>query len=91
MKKYLRLPNPPLEAWTEDAATSFAAYYLSLRLASMNIANVRYQRQDVARAGRSSDMLGEALSAQIWYGAAIKICDMHGRDEIVIRVPDTYP
>jgi hypothetical protein len=89
MKKYLRLTpasGANTEAWVEDASTSFAAYYLSLRLASMNIANVRYQRQDVARQGRSSDMLGEALNAQMWYGAAVKICDMHGRDVIVKRI-----
>lgn len=92
MKKYLRLTpasGANTEAWVEDACTSFAAYYLALRLASMNIANVRYQRQDQSRAGAGSEMIGQSMNAQMWYDSAIKICDMHGRDIIINRI-DMY-
>lgn len=89
MKKYLRLTpatGSQTEAWVEDACTSFAAYYLALRLASMNIANVRYQRQDQSRAGGGSEFTGQSANADLWWTTAIRICDMHGRDIIIQRV-----
>jgi len=91
MKKYLRLTpatGSAVEPWVEMAATAFGAYMLSSRLASQNIANVRYQRQDAAR-GRSSDMIGHSMNAQAWYEMGINICNMHGRDIIIQRVTNT--
>lgn len=89
MKKYLRLTpasGANTEAWVEDACTSFAAYYLALRLASMNIANVRYQRQDQSRAGGGSDAIAQGVNAAMWYEVATRTCDAHGRDIIIQRV-----
>jgi hypothetical protein len=93
LKKYLGV-TPASDAaslagtndWVESAATSFAIHYLALRLASQNIANVRYQRQDATMRGRGSELRGQAISAEFWWDDAIRICDMHGRDIIIERV-----
>jgi len=87
MKKYLGITpatGSSTAAWVEDAATSFACYYLAQRLASQNAPNVFYQRQ--AQTSRSSEFFGHALVAESWWNAAIRICDMHGRDIIIERI-----
>jgi len=91
MKKYLGIDTgfapasgSNLETWVEDAATSFAAHYLALRLASQNIANVTWQRQ--AQTNRGSEFIGQSLNAEMWWNSAIRICDMHGRQIILERV-----
>ena len=93
LKKYLGV-TPASDAaslagtneWVEDAATSFASHYLALRLASQNIANVRYQRQDATARGRGSELIGQSINADMWWEAAIRVCDMHGRDIIIERI-----
>jgi len=87
MKKYLGITpatGSNTETWVEDAATSFACFYLAQRLASQNAPNVFYQRQ--AQTSRSSEFFGHALIAESWWNAAIRICDMHGRDIVIERV-----
>ncbi len=87
MKKYLGITpatGSNTDAWVEDAATSFACYYLAQRLASQNAPNVFYQRQ--AQTSRSSEFFGHALIAESWWNAAVRICDMHGRDIIIKRI-----
>jgi len=87
LKKYLSLTpttGSAVEAWVEDAATSFSAHYLALRLANQNIANVTYQRQTSADKG--SRYGGHVLSAEMWWGEATRMCDLHGRDIIIQRV-----
>ncbi len=87
MKKYLGITpatGSNTDAWVEDAATSFACYYLAQRLASQNAPNVFYQRQ--AQTSRSSEFFGHALIAESWWNAAVRVCDMHGRDIIIERI-----
>lgn len=91
MKKYLGIDTgftpasgSSLETWVEDAATSFAAHYLALRLASQNVANVVWQRQ--AQTSRSSEFIGQSLNAEMWWNSAIRICDMHGRQIVLERI-----
>lgn len=87
LKKYLRLTpatGSNTESWVQSAATSFAAHYLALRLANQNIANVAYQRQ--TSTDRGSRYGGHALSAEMWWDEACRMCDLHGRDIIIKRV-----
>jgi len=87
LKKYLGITpesGSSLENWVEDAATSFAAHYLSLRLASQDIANQTYQGQ--ARREGGARFTGQSINVAMWWDEAIRICDMHGRKVEVIRI-----
>jgi hypothetical protein len=78
MKKYLRLTpatGGQTPAWVEDAATSFASYYLARRLAS--------QGRGVSAPDGNKFYDSQAKNAEDWWNSAIRICDMHGRDVIV--------
>lgn len=87
LKKYLGITpvtGSLTEIWVQDAATSFAAHYLSLRLASQDIANQVYQGQ--ARREGGATFTGHSIGVAMWWEEAVRICDMHGRKVEIIRI-----
>jgi len=93
MKKYLGVTPASnnvtgTNMWCRDAATSFAAHYLFMRLASQNAPAVQYARGTRTAGGGQggSAFQGYGIMGESWWNDGIRICDMHGRDIIIQRV-----
>lgn len=93
LKKYLRVTPASDSAsmadtnmWVEEAATSFAAYHFNKRLANQYSPEQTYQ--GTMRQDRGSRFKGRAWSSEMWWDAATKICDLHGRDIIIKRIDE---
>ena len=71
-------------AWVEQAATAFAACQFNLRMANQHAPEHAYQ--GAMRQDRGSEFKGRAWSAEMWWESATKLCDLHGRDIIIVRV-----
>lgn len=93
MKKYLGI-TPASDStsmagdnrWVQAAATFFAAHYLSNTMISINAPNAAYQKQIRTTGGAESK--GYGVMSATWWDAATGLCDMHGRNIIIVRVDE---
>ena len=94
MKLYLRATPATANVtgtnfWCRDAATSFAAHYLCMRLATQRAPSVNYARgmRQVLGAGRlPAEFGGYTIMAEHWWSDGIRVCDMYGRNVIIQTV-----